>query len=352
MTPLSSRIETEAAYSAIVDDADFVACHAVTNGDRLACVDLAQRRTSHLSRARPADREVHGLSREPVRPASGERVAILARNSIDILVLHFACVRAGTILQPLNWRLPGPGAARACRRCRACAVRLSDGIRSGGRDCCARTRHRARPQNRAGRQPSGRRHRRGAGVPLARNRSRRAGHTALHVGNDGTAEGRDRHAPQCLDDGVQLLDGERCRPARRAALRHADVPCRRTVRRVALGAVHGRHRADLRPLHATGDARAAVRSRARHHPFLRGAADGGRDGAGSGLCLFRPVAAQGAGDRRCAAAQEPGRAASRRRDHAGRGLWFERGRRGAEPADRPRRDHARGRKLRRAGDAD
>src|SRR5882724_1140706 len=41
-------------------------------------------------------------------PASGERVAILARNCIDTLVLHFACVRAGTILQPLNWRLPGP----------------------------------------------------------------------------------------------------------------------------------------------------------------------------------------------------------------------------------------------------
>ena len=35
----------------------------------------------------------------------GERVAVLSRNSAEMLVLHFACVRSGAIFVPLNWRL-------------------------------------------------------------------------------------------------------------------------------------------------------------------------------------------------------------------------------------------------------
>jgi fatty-acyl-CoA synthase len=100
------RIESGTAR--IADDADFIACHAVTNGDRVACVDLA--RGERLT-YREFDRRVArctGWLESLFGPASGERVAILSRNSIDILVLHFACVRAGAILQPLNWRLPGP----------------------------------------------------------------------------------------------------------------------------------------------------------------------------------------------------------------------------------------------------
>jgi fatty-acyl-CoA synthase len=41
---------------------------------------------------------------EPV----GERVAVLARNSLDFLAIHFACVRVGAIFVPLNWRLSAP----------------------------------------------------------------------------------------------------------------------------------------------------------------------------------------------------------------------------------------------------
>jgi fatty-acyl-CoA synthase len=36
---------------------------------------------------------------------NGQRVAILARNSIDSIVLAFACQRAGAVYVPLNWRL-------------------------------------------------------------------------------------------------------------------------------------------------------------------------------------------------------------------------------------------------------
>src|SRR6185312_5201495 len=35
----------------------------------------------------------------------GERVAVLSRNSADFLTIHFACIRAGAVFVPLNWRL-------------------------------------------------------------------------------------------------------------------------------------------------------------------------------------------------------------------------------------------------------
>jgi fatty-acyl-CoA synthase len=38
----------------------------------------------------------------------GVRVAMLARNSIDLVLLHYACERTGAIFVPLNWRLAGP----------------------------------------------------------------------------------------------------------------------------------------------------------------------------------------------------------------------------------------------------
>lgn len=40
--------------------------------------------------------------------ASGDRVAVLARNRADYVVLHMACGRIGAILVALNWRLTGP----------------------------------------------------------------------------------------------------------------------------------------------------------------------------------------------------------------------------------------------------
>ena len=42
----------------------------------------------------------------------GDRVAILARNSIEYFETYYACARAGLIAQPLNWRLGVPELAR------------------------------------------------------------------------------------------------------------------------------------------------------------------------------------------------------------------------------------------------
>ena len=91
----------------VPDTADFVASHAATNGERIACVDLA-------AGARVTYRELDlrvakciGYLQAKLGPSKAVRVAMLARNSVGLLVLHLACVRAGFIFQPLNWRLSG-----------------------------------------------------------------------------------------------------------------------------------------------------------------------------------------------------------------------------------------------------
>lgn len=84
---------------------DFVAYHAAAAPTRAACVDLQ-------SGVRLSYAEFDGLisrcaGRLNAILEPGSRVAVLARNCIEILVLHFACIRARLVLQPLNWRLSG-----------------------------------------------------------------------------------------------------------------------------------------------------------------------------------------------------------------------------------------------------
>jgi len=87
---------------------DSIAFHARFSGDRLALVELASgRRLSYAEFdtwiAKCARFLIAALG-EPF----GKRVALLARNSINLLTLHLACARVGAIFQPLNWRLAGP----------------------------------------------------------------------------------------------------------------------------------------------------------------------------------------------------------------------------------------------------
>jgi|SRR5882757_8337752 len=84
---------------------DSVATHARSQPNRLACVDLATgRRWSYAQLDRHVDQAASWLV-EKFGPASGARVATLARNSGVLLIMHLASVRAGLIFAPLNWRL-------------------------------------------------------------------------------------------------------------------------------------------------------------------------------------------------------------------------------------------------------
>ena len=86
---------------------DPVALHAGTQPDRLACVDLATgRRWTYLALDAAIQSAVgvleagHGIT-------AGQRIATIARNSADLLILQQAAMRLGALFVPLNWRLAG-----------------------------------------------------------------------------------------------------------------------------------------------------------------------------------------------------------------------------------------------------
>lgn len=87
---------------------DFIAHFSRTTPNKLAAVDLASgRRWTYSEFDAAIWRMVHVL-RERVGDTDGVRIATLSRNSVDMLVIHFACVRSGAIFVPLNWRLAAP----------------------------------------------------------------------------------------------------------------------------------------------------------------------------------------------------------------------------------------------------
>src|SRR5205085_9363940 len=78
--------------------------HAEVRGDKTALVDLAtQRRLSYRTLDERIDRLASYLARLGVK--RGERVAVLAPNTTDILEVQFACFRLAAIFVPLNTRL-------------------------------------------------------------------------------------------------------------------------------------------------------------------------------------------------------------------------------------------------------
>lgn len=88
---------------------DYVAYYARTRGGKLACVDLE--RGVELSyaaldaRATRVAAMLEALFAARGKAVRGQRVAVLARNSSDFVCIYFGCLRAGAVLQPLNWRL-------------------------------------------------------------------------------------------------------------------------------------------------------------------------------------------------------------------------------------------------------
>ncbi|WP_292213551.1 AMP-binding protein, partial [Mesorhizobium sp.] len=86
---------------------DPVALHAGTQPDRLACVDLASgRRWTYAALDRAIQRAV-GVLETAWGLEQGQRIATLARNSADLLILQQAAMRLGAVFVPLNWRLAG-----------------------------------------------------------------------------------------------------------------------------------------------------------------------------------------------------------------------------------------------------
>lgn len=89
-------------------DKDPIQYHAGVRPNRTACIEF--RTDEHLT-YRNLDRQIAqcaGLLFKVLGKPLGVRAAILARNGIDLVLLHYACERTGAIFVPLNWRLAGP----------------------------------------------------------------------------------------------------------------------------------------------------------------------------------------------------------------------------------------------------
>ena len=84
---------------------DSVATYAQSQPDALALADLESgRRWTYGALDRAADGVAAWLCAR-LGPASGERVAVLARNCAETMLLHLGATRAGAMFVPLNWRL-------------------------------------------------------------------------------------------------------------------------------------------------------------------------------------------------------------------------------------------------------
>ncbi|WP_042693104.1 AMP-binding protein [Azospirillum sp. B506] len=92
---------------------DPVAYQATVQPAAQACVDLGSgERLTYEALHRRIDRCAAWLIRclevQPGQGAGGRRVAWLGRNGIDQLTMALACIRAGAVFVPLNWRLTVP----------------------------------------------------------------------------------------------------------------------------------------------------------------------------------------------------------------------------------------------------
>jgi fatty-acyl-CoA synthase len=84
---------------------DTISSYAKAMPNKRAMVDLAsQREWNYLQLDRTIDRLSAWIAAR-FGPKSGERLATLSKNSAEMAILQFACIRAGTIFMPLNWRL-------------------------------------------------------------------------------------------------------------------------------------------------------------------------------------------------------------------------------------------------------
>jgi fatty-acyl-CoA synthase len=87
---------------------DHLAFQARFQPDRLAMMELASGREWRFAELDRAVQQTAALLRQGHGIGRGDRVAALARNCAELLLLHFACARVGAIYVPLNWRLASP----------------------------------------------------------------------------------------------------------------------------------------------------------------------------------------------------------------------------------------------------
>jgi len=81
---------------------DFVAHFAQTTPDKCAVRDLAQGKVFTYRDFDDAVQRAAAVLRSLLSEPTGQRVAVLSRNRVEMLIIHFACIRTGAIFVPIN----------------------------------------------------------------------------------------------------------------------------------------------------------------------------------------------------------------------------------------------------------
>ena len=84
---------------------DWLAYHARTRPDAPCWTDLHSERDFTYGAADDRCRRLAAHLQKSCGVKRGDRVAVLAMNSTDVMEVHSACAKIGAIFLPLNWRL-------------------------------------------------------------------------------------------------------------------------------------------------------------------------------------------------------------------------------------------------------
>jgi fatty-acyl-CoA synthase len=87
---------------------DWLAFHAANTPLAPCWTDLASKRDFSFAEADARSRRLAANLARHAAVGRGDRVAVLAQNSTDILEIQAACAKIGAIFLPLNWRLAPP----------------------------------------------------------------------------------------------------------------------------------------------------------------------------------------------------------------------------------------------------
>ena len=123
-------------YRSDVPAYDWIAYHAHCAPERVAAVDLASAR--RFTYATYHDR-IGRLATYLTKTASvgkGDRIAVLAANSTDVLEVQFACARIGAIFVPINWRLAAPEINYILSDCAPKAIVFDAEMRALAEEAC------------------------------------------------------------------------------------------------------------------------------------------------------------------------------------------------------------------------
>jgi fatty-acyl-CoA synthase len=88
--------------------ADWIAFHADRTPDKLAVIDQGTGRRFTYAEFNDRAARLAAYLRKVWGVLPGDRVAILGKNSTDYFEFQFACMKAGAMMLPLNWRLAEP----------------------------------------------------------------------------------------------------------------------------------------------------------------------------------------------------------------------------------------------------